>query len=391
MKKKRERPTSRGIKRRLLAYLIAAALLLGVVLYLSFSRTLIVITPKILKVPLKTTITVGSATPEEGETSEQTAELSGIVLAIETEASMTFENLEATSEEPARAGGTVRIVNNWSKVQPLAAGTRLLSESGVLFRTTERVDVPVGGSIDAQVLADQPGKDGEIRPSRFEIVALWEGLKPLIYAENTEAFSGGTTSVATITDEHLATAKEETRRSLERQGRELLENELVGRPEASTFELVAFQTATTDEQASAKVGDEASRLTFSIKGTVTGVALERPKLLEQLTQVAAKEIGADRRLLTLPGDAQTMTVKEGNASANAATLEIASTADAALTTSSSVLDRGAVAGKDRQDILSYFAQFDEIASAEVHFSPFWVFRAPTLADHIDIRLADPVP
>ena len=41
---------------------------------------------------------------------------------------------------------------------------------------------------------------------------------------------------------------------------------------------------------------------------------------------------------------------------------------------------------DREEVERYFAQYPEIESVEVHFSPFWLFRTPSLADHIDVKL-----
>ncbi len=54
-----------------------------------------------------------------------------------------------------------------------------------------------------------------------------------------------------------------------------------------------------------------------------------------------------------------------------------------------MFDRRNFVNKDRQDILAHLSQFDEVAKAEVHFSPFWVFRAPSLLDHIEIKLLEP--
>ena len=59
------------------------------------------------------------------------------------------------------ANGTVTLQNISSRVQPLAATTRLLFE-GVLFRLDGRA--PANGTVKASVHADQVGLSSEIAP-----------------------------------------------------------------------------------------------------------------------------------------------------------------------------------------------------------------------------------
>ncbi len=44
--------------------------------------------------------------------------------------------------------------------------------------------------------------------------------------------------------------------------------------------------------------------------------------------------------------------------------------------------------KDEQEIKAYYSGYEEIKSADIKFSPFWVRRAPTLMDHIEIKIVE---
>lgn len=143
-----------------------------------------------------------------GAFSEEQGLLRGVPIEIEAAASRTFSH-EGT-ETVGKAGGTVEIVNESSNGQTLVATTRLLSEKGVLFRLTDRVFIPAGGRITASVEADQEGPDGDIPPSRFTIPGLSQASQQVIYAESSQAMTGGTRfEGAPLSQEEYESAKAE--------------------------------------------------------------------------------------------------------------------------------------------------------------------------------------
>ena len=99
-----------------------------------------------------------------------------------------------------KARGKVTITNRYSKAQPLTAGTRLKSPDGQIFRTQTRVDVPVGGSVTTEVVADVAGEAGSLpKGTTFILPALWAGLQDKITGISTEAFHDDDQSTATTT------------------------------------------------------------------------------------------------------------------------------------------------------------------------------------------------
>lgn len=121
--------------------------------------------------------------------SEEQMNLRSTPIEIEVTASRTFTH-EGT-EAPGKAGGIVELINESTSGQTLVATTRLLSEKDVLFRLVDRVFIPAGGRLSARVEADQEGPEGDIAPSRFIIPGLSPAAQQVIYAESSEAMTGG--------------------------------------------------------------------------------------------------------------------------------------------------------------------------------------------------------
>ena len=75
------------------------------------------------------------------------------VLSQEFEVSDTFD-IRAKESASKKAGGTVTIVNKYSRNQPLVRSTRLVTQDGKLFRIAESVNVPAGGTTKVFAEAD---------------------------------------------------------------------------------------------------------------------------------------------------------------------------------------------------------------------------------------------
>ena len=144
-------------------------------------------------------------------------------LELENVVEKTFEH--AGTEKDGTATGTVELINVGSVSQALIVRTRLLSESGALFRLIERVTVPANGSITAEVRADVEGETGNIPPSSFIIPGLRESLQSVVYAESAEAMSGGLIFEGDpLSAEQLEVSKTETIGETEKEVFELLVN-----------------------------------------------------------------------------------------------------------------------------------------------------------------------
>lgn len=381
--------TTRRFQRLVFVFLIAAAVLVALVVYFAFSRTTITITPHLVQKSVDLQLFI--IAPDATATQTDSPALNGTIMSKDvtvTQAGTVSTN--TSTAQPAKAVGTVTIINNSGKSQTLRETTRLLSDGGILFRTTKLVVAPARGSVDVSVQADQPGVQGEILPSKFEIVALWPGLKSQIYGESKATFTGGTTTEARVAQEDLNAARKVILDKLASEGRVAIEDELLKDPVLAKQDIVALTLGNRTESPGAAVGDPVSTFTYTMTTRVTAVVMDQTAFNGALTAGAEAAVDKDHRFLGFIEDQKKASVRDIDEDKHTAIVAVSVPAKTAVRLSSSIFDRSNLVNRDRQEVLSYFSQFDDVAKTSVHFSPFWVFRAPTLPDHIDIKLLDPV-
>ncbi len=173
----------------------------------------------------------------------------------------------ATTSEAQKAQGTITIVNTYSSApQPLVATTRFLAENGVLFRLVHPVTVPgttqqdgatVPGKIDALVVADKAGEEGNIEPTKFSIPGFAGTPKETkIFATSKDAMSGGNTKgrgIQIITQKDIDDAKKASEASRDEfvraQIEKLLRPEEKLLPDAITYNVIAAQPTAAEGSA----------------------------------------------------------------------------------------------------------------------------------------------
>jgi hypothetical protein len=368
-------------------FVIFAVVIAAGALYLSLARTVITITPRTQSATVRFPVTIREPDPELTDPLPAGV-IAGQLLATTETASDTFTPSGEGSEVPAKASGRVTIFNTWSRVQPLAATTRLLSESGVLFRLKERVDVPPGGSIETEVEADQPGAAGDIAASHFTLPGLWPGLQEQIYAESTKAMSGGIQTVKIISQGDLRTAEDALAEKAAEAARTGFLESLADQSER--YELLddSFSTTVTSSNYSVEVGDEASEFTATLKIRVEAVAFASGALDAIAESKIAENIPEHTVALGMTLDKLSVNLDRINADTRTADLSVSGEVPTTITLADPIFDRVNLTNRDAQSIRTYFSAFDEIASVEIKFSPFWSTRSSSLPDHIEIRLAD---
>lgn len=112
-----------------------------------------------------------------------------------------------TTSVDKKAKGTVTIYNNSTVDKPLANGSRFQSTSGVLFRSQEQLTIPAHGSLDATLIADNPGVSGNIPAGKFTLPGLNSQNQLLIYAVSTKPFTGGVESQRIVSSDDVTIAE----------------------------------------------------------------------------------------------------------------------------------------------------------------------------------------
>lgn len=374
-----------------LVLLILTVLLGGVIIYFVLGTTTITIARE--AIPVEANVTIRLIQAEESAADEaEFSEIPGIAAVLATETvtiTDTFTPADEPQQSEQQATGSVTLYNNWSQEQPLAATTRLLSESGVLFRIPERVDVPAGGSVTTPIVADEPGAGGEIGPSRFTLPGLWQGLQDKIYAISTEPTTGGVVGVTVLTEDDIRTAENTLKERAEEATRgAMLALEIPQK--GFTLAEHSIQHAITKTERDAEPGEQVESFTMSQTEEVTGVFLDmdtlqtimRQKLSENLTSAIAPR---DQYALTDEMVTVTFTFPDETITLPYE-MTVVIAGNAMLTEDAEALKANQIVSYSRPRIEEYFADVEGVASVDVRFSPFWVTRAPANPNQITVKV-----
>lgn len=368
-------------------FIILTILIAALIIYFSFSRTIIFITPKIINHNIDFRLMVSeNATMENGSLEK----INGKIMQVTVEKTKNFSYVTEADEIPAKATGKVTIYNNHSSAQPLVETTRLMSENNILFRTMQTVTVPAGGSIEVEVIADKAGKTGDIGPGKFTIVALWPGLQEKIFAQSDIAMTGGIKKATVVTLENINKAKTELIDELKNLGIQEIQKLLAEQDKNKTLISEAVYYKIIDQSISAEENDEVSNFNVFYKIQVTIPLLEISDIDEYSTEKLKNSLTSDMRIYNEKQIKYDYQLENIDLEKNTATLKINAICQTIIKISSPIFDRNQLTSKDKHEINVYFSQFDDlIQSIEVDFNPFWVVKSPQLKDHIEIEIKNP--
>lgn len=350
-------------------------LIAGAIAFLSFSTTSIAITLEPHTVTASTSFAVATQ-PAAGSD-----DLAGTIIQTPTTGDQTVDVPQSGATVDDYAHGTVTFVNHATKTQALAAGTRLKAASnGLIFKTTARVDIPVNGTVTADVTCSTAGATGNIGADQFEIVALWPGLKDKIYATSTAAMAGGTRSSSQLAQATIDDAAAQLT--------EKLLSDASGTPPAAPTGMTLINapfTIGTKTTASAKAGDHVDSLTIHGTTTVAFVAVDTAALTRVLNAALAASLPAGERFLD---DTPTATWRLIDLSTKTGTahLQVTLTDRAELATNSALFAADRFTGKTPDDIRSQLLGTDGVKSATVSLAPFWASKTSTTPGQIRVTV-----
>lgn len=364
-----------------ISFIALTIILVLVVVYFSFSQATVNLSVDQEQISVDFMARVMPAEDIDGYTGTVEA-VPGGVYSTTVRGSQTFQSTGGSTGD-AQAMGKVTIINNYSKVQPLVATTRLLTPDGILFRLSKRVDVPAGGKVEAEVYADQPGKQGEIGPTKFTIPGLWPGIQDKIYAESYEPMTGGVRQLKSIQQADLDRATETLSDNLYQEAVKELQKKY-----GQDF-VVSTDNSTRDVSGlkySAQAGDQATE--FNVEMTVKLIVVDADQ--NNIVFLAEKKlrdnVPADRELGSIDPRSLKYTVEKYDLNNSSADIKVYMTGGIILRSDSLILDKDKIMGMSRSEAEDYFHNFSSVKSVEIKFSPFWVQKIPNLRDHIEINI-----
>lgn len=355
------------------AVLVAAALL--IVIYLSTMQAVIRVRPT--QTTLKTEFIAQAVAIPVGETDVVGEVRSGTVGKTET----VKASGKGAVEIEDFAIGTVTLYNDMTSAQPLVVSTRLLSPDGVQVRLTESVSVPAKGTVDANVKADDKGAKGSLPPTKFTIPGLNEAKQKLVYAESTVAFTGGSRSLAVVTQEEIDTAVAKVRASLLQDAKSMLKAEV-----AQKISGEAFFEEVTEQKVSIEPNTQADQYEVTLGLKVTGVFFDRDAIVRVAERKLYDQLGQGHEIVSLDYDTMKIVVDKFNLADKTAALRTELTAQSITSRTSKALDLDRFLGMTEDEVTKLLISESVATEVNVDFFPFWVRTIPRLKDHVYIKI-----
>jgi len=361
-----------------------------VVSYLALSRAEIIVYPQTEEMEFELAVRASQDVSKADETLNQ---IPLKKVEIEEKIARTFP---ATGEKQLneKARGTITIYNEYSsEPQTLVATTRFSSPDGKIFRIPHSVVVPgakieegkiVASGIDVEVVADQPGPEYNIGPTKFTIPGFKGSPKYAgFYAESKTPMTGGATGkVKVVLAEDLEKAQEELVQQLEKKVETAIKEQV-----PAGFEIVrdGIKSEIIAVSADAEEGSQAEE--FKMEVTMRGLALvfEQKDLQKLVESNLIAQIPQDK--IPLP---QTREIKWVETQLNWEKEEALVSFQVKEKVGWQVdIDalKNDLRGKNEIEVRKYFSnQTKNIRQTKVGFWPFWVKKVPKQKDHIKIEV-----
>ncbi|MBP9748654.1 hypothetical protein KBD18_00460 [Patescibacteria group bacterium] len=381
------RPSAPGSVVRLSLYKKIAAtfvtlslLALFFVLYISFAHATVTIVPKVEQA--STTFSL-SLTPEP----KGADALQGYIFetVVDGTKNVAASGTGATTVE-GTACGSVTIVNDQAKAQPLVATTRLLTPDNILFRIKKTITVPANGKTVVDACADKPGKVGDIGPSTFTIPGLATDLQKKTYAQSFSAMQGGLSTVSVVTEAEVAQAVDAYAQELSAQAALKL-RDLVPVPEMRAGSFLTQNIVKREN--TAKPGSPQNGYTISLSVHVVGVYYDPMALGQTAAAGLRASIGSGRDLISVDQEHLAAKLEQADAVEKKARVSVTIGGKAVRRGAAEVVDIDKIVGLSPKDAMQYLESLPFVASADVSLSPVWARSIPTLKDHVDVVVQQP--
>lgn len=303
------------------------------------------------------------------------------------------ESFTATGEEEKgeKARGEATIYNNTDSAITIIAGTRLEASSKMIFRTQKKIAVPArsgnsSGTAKAEVVADEGGEKGNIKPEKLVMVALPAEVQNQIYAKNEQSFSGGTSNKITkITEDDVKNAKEYLTKKTGEEMRETLKEEVKKLISEGGYVFLdqAFGQEIEEMNLDKEVGAEASTFEARAKVLTKAIVYKQRDFSNLIMAEVDAVIGKDKRIFESHKDINTE-FKEFNFKEEKMKLTIFLEAPAIMRIDEAGL-KNSLAGKKKDEAANFLKEQKGIRNASIILWPFWVKKVPAVNKKIKIE------
>lgn len=328
---------------------------------------------------------------------DQSARLDSKALAIPNQIFIQKKNLEAKflatgkKQVERKAAGAMIIYNSYSSdPQPLVANTRFLSPEGKIFRLVKSITVPGAkisegkinpSSIGADVIADQPGSDYNIGPTKLFNIPGFKGTAKYqsFYGESREAMSGGFIGeVAYPTAGDISAAKKELAEKL----KDGLKTAIFSQIPSEFKILPDAVSASITKQTVKEETDSENKFSIFAEGEIKAVGFREEDALKVLIARAQDEKGRDFEVVSRQLNYGTVRI---DFSSGKMSFLVDFKTDLRHKVDADDL-RGRIAGKSESELRAIIFSLPGADSADILLWPFWVNKVPSKLSKITIKI-----
>ncbi len=376
-------PTPKLFRNIAVTFVLVTLGVIGVALWTSSVKAKVMVKVKREPVAIDTVMDISSS-PISGQIKGRV--VSGTFTEAKEFVVSVVSSTVAVDPVPAKTLGTVRIINKYSKAQPLVAKTRLLTADNRLFRITESVNVPAGGSVEVKAESDEVGEKYKLQVgTSFTIPGLWKDLQTLIYAESATDFNspGGSTGPRKmVTADSLAKAHEELYATALEKAKQTLIVEAGADPEwESIFLINNYQ-----KQSNAATGQEIDSFLAQVRVGVTAVFFPREDVAALIRTRLSEKIPEGYALADFDFSQVSFRLESADADKGSALLAVSAEAQSKLTDASPVLRKDLIVGLPSDEVIRKWSALDGVEEVDVILEPSWVHRLPTMKDKINLEI-----
>ncbi len=362
------------------SFIILTLLLLLGVAYFSFPSLKIAIKPNIDTINDTVSIEIHDGEGGSG-LDEADFSVNGVVDRISVEESKKYQSTGARTIG-REIEGEVTIINNYSREQPLVESTRLLSPGGKLYRISETVSVPAGGSVTVDIYSDDPGPEKAIGPTNFTIPGLWAGLQNDIYAESNEGFEYRVHTRRYIQQSDIDKALENIRKDLENKMKSKFGHSYMGNDKV----MFRMSEDLIDTSVTNEAGEEVDEFEVEISASVDVVALKQEDLIS-LAQARLTSLSPESHyLLSFDTERIVYNWEKFDHEESLATIDFSFQGDISPKDASYIVNKNDLLNLSQEQLVSHLSQNPDIKEYRVSFRPSFIKKAPNLSDRIDISL-----
>lgn len=369
-------------RRLALRFFVLILVFVLIVAYFTATKLTVAITPAAEVVSDSVQFAVVSS--QEAQTSLSAERVvPGEVMQSSLESDKTYQSSgeEKIGEEVV---GEVVIYNDYSRNQPLVETTRLLTPDQKLFRISEGVTVPAGGSIRVEAYADTVSADMAIEPTTMTIPGLWAGLQDQIYAENPEPFQYKSQLNHYVRQGDLDLAINDIREALKNK----LEQEIDWQIRPGDEIVYSIDEDKSLLTIDAELGDEKEEFRVRAENQAVIVRFSKEKAQNLLEAKLAFSLPQEKEIVSFGSENISYTLDDYNLEDGTAEITASFKGSARVKEKQNFVNKNQLTNLSEEQIKQYLNTFNEIEDYQLKFTPNFLKRSPHLSDRVEIIIAD---